>query len=234
MLSTRDLEQRVAERTAALGESEGRLAGVIQSAMDAIITVDDEQRILLFNARRRKNVPLPRRGSTGAAHHSFHSAALPRAPMPDTSTSSAIPESPAGPWGEDMRCGRFAPMARNFRLRPPSRKWSRGGKKLFTVILRDVTERVQAEAVREHLAAIVDSSDDAIISKDLNGTINAWNRGAEKIFGYSAAEAVGKPMVMLFPRGRVNEEADILDRIRRGESVEHFETVRVRKDGTND
>ena len=81
------------------------------------------------------------------------------------------------------------------------------------------------------LAAVVDCSDDAIISKDLNGTINAWNRGAEKIFGYSASEAVGRPMLMLFPPDRADEESDILARIRRGESVEHFETVRVRKDG---
>ncbi|MGA9759280.1 MAG: PAS domain S-box protein, partial [Candidatus Sulfotelmatobacter sp.] len=106
-----------------------------------------------------------------------------------------------------------------------------GGRKLFTVILRDVTERVQAEAAREHLAAVVDCSDDAIISKDLNGTINAWNRGAEKIFGYSASEVIGRPMLMLFPPDRTDEESDILARIRRGESVEHFETVRVRKDG---
>jgi PAS domain S-box-containing protein len=95
----------------------------------------------------------------------------------------------------------------------------------------DVTERKRAEEVRERLAAIVDSSDDAIISKTLDGTINAWNRGAEKIFGYPASEVVGKPMLMLFPPDRVNEESDILARIRRGESVEHFETVRVRKDG---
>ena len=105
------------------------------------------------------------------------------------------------------------------------------GKKLSTVILRDVTERMQAEEVRERLAAVVDSSDDAIISKDLNGIDQSWNRGAEKIFGYSASEAVGKPMLMLFPPERVQEESDILARIRRGESVEHFETVRVRKDG---
>ena len=78
---------------------------------------------------------------------------------------------------------------------------------------------------------VVDSSDDAIISKTLEGTINAWNRGAEKVFGYSSSEAVGEPMLMLFPSDRVNEESDILARIRRGESVEHFETVRIRKDG---
>jgi PAS domain S-box-containing protein len=83
----------------------------------------------------------------------------------------------------------------------------------------------------ERLAAVIDSSDDAIITKDLNGKISAWNRGAEKIFGYSAPEVLGKSMLMLFPPERVEEEADILTRIRQGESVEHFETVRVRKDG---
>jgi PAS domain S-box-containing protein len=92
-------------------------------------------------------------------------------------------------------------------------------------------ERERAEKVREHLAAVVDSSDDAIISKDLDGIINAWNRGAEKIFGYPAAEVMGKPMPMLFPPERMNEESDILERIRHGGSVEHFETVQVRKDG---
>ncbi len=106
-----------------------------------------------------------------------------------------------------------------------------GGKKLFTVILRDVTERTQGEEMRERLAAIVESSDDAIISKTLDGTIVAWNRGAEKVFGYSAAEAVGKPMLMLFPPELVKQEVDLLAHIRRGESVEHFETIRVRKDG---
>ncbi|MGA7696115.1 MAG: PAS domain S-box protein, partial [Candidatus Sulfotelmatobacter sp.] len=110
---------------------------------------------------------------------------------------------------------------------------SEGKPRQYMAIRTDITKRKRAEEGREHLAAVVESSDDAIISKDLNGTITAWNRGAEKIFGYSAAEAIGKPMVMLVPRGRVNEEADILDRIRHGESVEHFETVRVRRDGTN-
>jgi PAS domain S-box-containing protein len=98
--------------------------------------------------------------------------------------------------------------------------------------LRDREERRRAQELRERLAAVVDSSDDAIISKTLDGTITAWNRGAEKVFGYSAAEAVGHPMLMLLPPDRLNEESDILARIARGESVEHFETLRTRKDGT--
>ncbi|MFZ0318302.1 MAG: PAS domain S-box protein [Candidatus Sulfotelmatobacter sp.] len=106
-----------------------------------------------------------------------------------------------------------------------------GKPRQYMAIRADITERKQAEDMRERLAVIVDSSDDAIISKDLNGIITAWNRGAEKIFGYSPAEAVGKPMLTFIPEDRAAEEADILVRIRRGESVEHFETVRVRKDG---
>jgi two-component system CheB/CheR fusion protein len=82
------------------------------------------------------------------------------------------------------------------------------------------------------LAAIVESSDDAIIGKDLNGVITTWNRGAERLFGYTEREAMGQPITMLMPADRVNEEAVILERIRRGERIEHFETVRHRKDGT--
>ncbi len=109
---------------------------------------------------------------------------------------------------------------------------SEGKPRQYVAIRADITERKQAEEVRERLAAVVESSDDAIIGKTLEGTITAWNRGAEKLFGYSSSEAVGKPIRILMPPERANEEPDILARIGRGESTEHFETVRVRKDGT--
>jgi len=96
----------------------------------------------------------------------------------------------------------------------------------------ELEQRVQERTAQLATAnAIVESSDDAIISKTLDGTITAWNRGAEKIFGYSSAEAVGKPMLMLFPPEYAKEEPEILARIRRGESIDHFESVRIRKDG---
>jgi len=93
-------------------------------------------------------------------------------------------------------------------------------------------EKMRAEEARARLAAIVESSDDAIVGKDLNGIITNWNRGAEKVFGYSAEEAIGQSVTMLIPPERVDEEPMILARIRRGESVDHYETVRRRKDGT--
>jgi PAS domain S-box-containing protein len=95
----------------------------------------------------------------------------------------------------------------------------------------EIADRRRVQEIAERLAAVVESSDDAIISKTLDGIITAWNRGAEKVFGYSSAEAVGKPMALLLAPERAEEESGILARIRCGESVQHFETVRVRKDG---
>jgi PAS domain S-box-containing protein len=96
----------------------------------------------------------------------------------------------------------------------------------------DITERKRGEAAAGQMAEIVESSDDAIISKDLNGIIASWNRGAEKLFGYTAAETIGKPVAMLIPPDRVDEEPHILERLRRGERIDHYETVRRRKDGS--
>lgn len=98
-------------------------------------------------------------------------------------------------------------------------------------LLVDITDRKAAESARAYLAAIVDSSDDAIISKDLNGIVTSWNRGAEAIFGYSVAEMIGRSTTVLFPPDRLYEEDEILARLRRGEKIDHFETVRRRKDG---
>ncbi len=97
--------------------------------------------------------------------------------------------------------------------------------------LQDITELKQLEQKQVELAAIVAFSDDAIIGKSLTGIITSWNRGAEKIFGYPAAEAIGRPLLMLIPADRRHEEADVLEKIGRGEAVEHYETVRIRKDG---
>lgn len=102
---------------------------------------------------------------------------------------------------------------------------------LIASAVRDVTEWKRAEESLARLAAIVESSDDAIITEALDGTITSWNTGAERIFGYSAAEMIGQPVDRLFLPGRENEEPEILDRLIRGEKVDHFDSVRVTKDG---
>ena len=89
----------------------------------------------------------------------------------------------------------------------------------------------QSEEIRDKLVAIVESSDDAIIGKDLDGIITAWNKGAERIFGYAAEEVVGKPITILIPPDLLEEEPHIIERLRRGEGIDHFETIRRRKDG---
>ena len=103
----------------------------------------------------------------------------------------------------------------------------------------DITERKQIELrLRESqqrlrwLASIVEHTDDAIVSKNLDGIITSWNRGAERIFGYTAEEAIGQPITIVIPLDRQSEERDILTRIRRGERIDHFETIRQRKDGS--
>jgi len=99
-------------------------------------------------------------------------------------------------------------------------------------MLVDLSDRKQADEAGQHLSAVVESSFDAIVSKDLNGVIRSWNRAAERLFGYTADEAVGRHIGMLIPFDQQDEEPRILGRIRRGERVESYETVRQRKDGS--
>lgn len=104
---------------------------------------------------------------------------------------------------------------------------------VLSVYLRDISERKAAEQTNSLLVGIVESSDDAIISKDLDGIINSWNKGAERLFGYSAEEAIGQPATLLIPPDRIDEEPTILNNLRQGKRIDHYETVRRRKDGSS-
>ena len=98
-------------------------------------------------------------------------------------------------------------------------------------ILVDISDRKRAEEAQARLAAIVESSDDAIVGKTLDGIILSWNGGAERLFGYSAIEAIGSPITLIIPPESRSEEMMILERLHRGERIDHFETVRVAKNG---
>src|ERR1043165_5952523 len=95
-----------------------------------------------------------------------------------------------------------------------------------------IAEVLGGELAPYWLSAIIDTADDAIISKTLEGVITSWNKGAERIFGYTAEEAVGQSVTILIPPDHLDEEPSILARLRAGKRIEHYETVRVRKDGT--
>jgi PAS domain S-box-containing protein len=213
-----------------LHENQQLLTDIIASAMDAIITVDEQQCIVLFNAAAEKMFRCSKGEALGQPIDRFipqrfrsaHAAHIRQ--FGETGVTNREMGALGSLWA--VRAD-----GEEFQIEASISQLESGDKKLFTVILRDITEQKRGEEARERLAAIVESSDDAIISKTLDGTISAWNSGAERLFGYSSSEAVGKPMLMLVPPERANEESDILTRLKRGETVQHFETVRVRKDG---
>ena len=108
----------------------------------------------------------------------------------------------------------------------------RGDAPLVTEVNNDITEEWRGREARLYLASIVESSDDAIIGKTLDGTVTSWNRAAEAIFGYGSREMIGQPITLLHPADRLDEEAMILERMSRGERITRFETTRLRKDGS--
>jgi PAS domain S-box-containing protein len=230
------LEDRVRERTseviergAAVRAGEERLSRIIDSAMDAIVTVDEQQRITLFNPAAERMFRCPATDAIGTPLERF---------LPARFRTSHSEHMRA--FGENSvtrrTMGGFSPLSglrtngEEFPIEASISQVEVGGKKLFTAIVRDVTETTKAREISGRLAAIVESSDDAIISKTLDGIITSWNPAAEKLFGYTTAEAVGKPILKITPPGRAGEEKQILAQIAKGESIDHFETRRVRKD----
>jgi PAS domain S-box-containing protein len=237
LLAKNSLEERVRERTSELVKSgaavragEERLSRIIDSAMDAIVTVDEQQRITIFNPAAERMFRCPVSDAVGTPLERFLPA---RFRTSHTEHMRAFGQNSV----TRRTMGGFSPLSalrtngEEFPIEASISQVEINGKKLFTAIVRDVSDTAKAREISGRLAAIIESTDDAIISKTLEGMITSWNPAAEHLFGYSTEEAVGKPMLLIIPPELGHEERDILARIAKGERVEHFETRRVRKDG---
>ncbi|HSB81499.1 MAG TPA: PAS domain S-box protein [Candidatus Methylomirabilis sp.] len=230
---TQTLERDLAERRQveeALGVSQAYFSSIVEISEDAIISVDAAHRITLFNQGAEKifgclraevlgkplDVLLPRRFLDSHARHveSFASSPDILRPMNERGVVFGLRKD-----------------GTEFPAEASISKFEVRGERVLTVRLRDITERKRAEESLLQLAAIVESSDDAIIGKTLDGVILSWNSGAERLYGYSAREVKGRPISLLIPPEREGEMPRILERIRQGEKFTHLETVWVQKDG---
>jgi PAS domain S-box-containing protein len=209
----------------ALEENETRFRTFVDSATDAFFLLDQQLRVVDVNQQACESMGWTRDELIGMHPRQFAMG------LDEPSAEQLCQRARAG---EIITCetGHRRKIGTWFPVEIRIRTFQKGAELFYLWIVRDISERKQAEERKSKLAAIVESSDDAIISKDLNGIITTWNVGAERIFGYAAREVVGQAVTILAAPDRVDEAAGILERIRRGELVDHFETVRRRKDGT--
>jgi PAS domain S-box-containing protein len=228
LLATNQIEPRD-EGDYHLPNSEAHSRALVENTPDAVIEIDEDSKILLANPATEKifgynieevlghslTLLMPeylrnihkqafqRYLSTGRKHVSWAGVELPGRRKDGTEISLEIS------FGEYLQ----------------------NGKRIFAGICRDITKRKHMEQEAARLAAIVGSSADAIIGKDLAGIITDWNKGAERIYGYAAEEVIGKPVSILAPPEREDEIPALMERLKRGERIENYETVRLRKDG---
>lgn len=223
---TVSLEQRVAEQTATVAQSEALLRMLIDGMPDGVLFVDERGRIELANARAAAIFGVGLEQLTHVAQVIPSGAAARHAEY----VSSFVEAGAARLMGQRTIAAVRADgekLLLDIALVPLTFK----GKRRAMARITDVTASKIAEATSRRLAAIVESSEDAIIGISLDGNITSWNRAAEHLFGYSAAESVGRSVSRLVPSHLIDEVPRILDQVRQGERVEPFDTVRVRADG---
>jgi PAS domain S-box-containing protein len=226
------LEQRVEERTTDLSLTEQRYRQLVQSLPAAVYTTDAEGHVTLFNEAAA--ILWGREPEIGkdlwCGSYKIFNPDGTDLPLDECPMAVTLKQGRAVR-GREIVIERPDGTRRNI-LPYPQPIFDASGKIVGAVnMLLDITERNLAQLIAQRFAAIVESSDDAIIGKDMNGFINSWNHGAQRIFQYTADEIVGKHITALIPPGRHAEEEEILGKIRQGESVRHYETVRQRKDG---
>jgi len=222
----------VAERTrvaAALRDSEAQSRAILDTTVDAVITIDERGTVLSFNPAAERMFGYARTEVLGRNVNML--MASPHQERHDTYLRNYLHTGDAkiiGTSREEMgqrKDGSVFDVDLTI-----SEVWF-GPRRIFTGIIRDITERRHAEQERGRLAAIVQSSSDAIVGADLDGTIRTWNEGAERVFGYRADEVIGRTSDFLTPPEQLHEIAEVLAKIQAGERVDNLETVRTTKDG---
>ncbi|HET8673166.1 MAG TPA: PAS domain S-box protein, partial [Thermoleophilaceae bacterium] len=221
------VERRRAE--VARGENEARKSAILQASLDSIVMMDHEGRVVEFNPAAERTFGYSAEEAIGR-----ELAALIVPPE--------FRERHRRGLARYLESGERNLLDRRVELRGMRKDGSEFPLELtvtrisveppmFTGYLRDISDRAEAEVVQQHLASIVASTQDAILSKDLNCVVTTWNRGAEQLYGYTRDEAIGMPIERIVPEHRKGEQVQILDRVLTGELVASFETERVRKDG---
>lgn len=227
------LEACVRERTAELSLSQERYEQVVRNLPVAVYTTDICGKITLYNGAAAELWGRYPQIGRDMWCGSFKILRPDGTELPFDDCPMAVTLRTGQPVrGQEIVIERPDGSRRNVLPYPTPIRDSSGGISGAINMLLDVTERNLAQLVTQRFAAIVESSDDAIVGKDTNGIINSWNRGAERIFMYKAREIIGKPVTILIPPERHAEEMELLKTVRNGQQVKHFETVRRRKDGT--
>ena len=203
--------------------AEARYRGLFERAADAILSIDAEGRFRDVNAAAIELVGYQRDELLGSSLENL----VP--PGMDGTALEALWRPRGGSWRGELELrrkdGAIIPVeARTTVVELPASP-------VAISVVRDVSERHRAAVDRQRLAAIVDSSDDVIISKTLEGIVTSWNRGAERLYGYTAEEMIGQSIARIFPPERIDEFRDFMDRLSRGERISHHDAVRIAKDG---
>jgi two-component system cell cycle sensor histidine kinase/response regulator CckA len=215
----------------ALSESEARKAAILDSVLDCIVTIDGNGTVIEFNAAAARTFGYTKADAIGRSLADL--IIPPRFRERHRAGLAHYLATGDGPLiGKVIEIMAMRSNGAELPVELTITALRSGSAMLFTGVLRDITARQQAEVTRARLAAIVDSSDDAIVSIAMDDTILTWNAGAERLYGYAASEMIGRSRALLVPAGQSAELVSIMERAARGEAGEPLETRRTRKDGS--